>query len=394
MDTDRALKILQLSPNASLDDIKKSYRQMAKAWHPDKCFDEKQKKEYEDRIKEINQAYNLLRSMSDRVSDHCTSVSDVSDTESIIFKSTPNGCEFFYKRAQQRERSGQDSEALEDCNQAIRINPNYLEAYQLRRFICLKLGYENRAASDNGHIFRLQREAWKPPESKQSENPSSSVKNDPIDSDARSSSASSEGKPEFVDRQKTDDQKEAIDDSNNNQEQTEKVFSQSREEARKYYQRAQRKFKLGREQKAIEDCTTAIKFRPDYLEAYRLRRMIYLNIGKGVEAALDDQEIRKLEKSNESPPKKKVVSGSPSDDPSFFYERAMENFRKGQNQEAILDCNRAIRLNSDYLDAYRLHRMICLQLGYKDRVAFDAKQISRIELKISQSSNPDPDHQG
>jgi len=50
-------KILEIDKNASQEDIKKSYRELVKKYHPDK---NKEDKESEDKIKEINEAYSIL----------------------------------------------------------------------------------------------------------------------------------------------------------------------------------------------------------------------------------------------------------------------------------------------------------------------------------------------
>ena len=53
-------KILGVDKNASDDEIKKAYRNLAKQWHPDKCTDASKKAEYETKFKEINDAYQVL----------------------------------------------------------------------------------------------------------------------------------------------------------------------------------------------------------------------------------------------------------------------------------------------------------------------------------------------
>jgi hypothetical protein len=58
-----ALKVLELSPGASLDDVKKSYRLLAKVWHPDRFPTDKDLQQRGlEKIKEINSAYELLTS--------------------------------------------------------------------------------------------------------------------------------------------------------------------------------------------------------------------------------------------------------------------------------------------------------------------------------------------
>lgn len=52
--------ILGVDKKASKDEIKKAYRQLSKQWHPDLCRDESKKAEYEEKFKEINEAYSVL----------------------------------------------------------------------------------------------------------------------------------------------------------------------------------------------------------------------------------------------------------------------------------------------------------------------------------------------
>ena len=54
---DKYYKILQLQNNASLDDIKKSYKKLAIKYHPDK---NQNNKEAEEKFKEISEAYEIL----------------------------------------------------------------------------------------------------------------------------------------------------------------------------------------------------------------------------------------------------------------------------------------------------------------------------------------------
>jgi curved DNA-binding protein CbpA len=53
--------ILEVSPEATTKEIKKQYRNLAKQYHPDTAIDEKQKHEFEDKMRLINQAWAILR---------------------------------------------------------------------------------------------------------------------------------------------------------------------------------------------------------------------------------------------------------------------------------------------------------------------------------------------
>lgn len=52
--------ILRLPKGASIEAVKKSYRELAKKYHPDRAKSPEQRKEFEERFKQINQAYSIL----------------------------------------------------------------------------------------------------------------------------------------------------------------------------------------------------------------------------------------------------------------------------------------------------------------------------------------------
>ena len=52
--------ILNISKTASHEDIKKAYKKLAIKYHPDKCHNDNEKRENENKFKEINQAYSVL----------------------------------------------------------------------------------------------------------------------------------------------------------------------------------------------------------------------------------------------------------------------------------------------------------------------------------------------
>ena len=57
----KAFKILQVSPTKNIDIIKKAYKNLVKKYHPDYNIGNK---EYENKIKLINQAYNDLKEIN------------------------------------------------------------------------------------------------------------------------------------------------------------------------------------------------------------------------------------------------------------------------------------------------------------------------------------------
>lgn len=61
-DLDRYYKVLELEPDASLEQVKQAYRDLAKVWHPDRfSHDPRLQQKAQEKLKEINDAYERLR---------------------------------------------------------------------------------------------------------------------------------------------------------------------------------------------------------------------------------------------------------------------------------------------------------------------------------------------
>ncbi len=62
-DTNSAYKILEISPDATNDELKKAYRELDKKYHPDKVshLGEEIKKAAEVKIVELNAAYEAVK---------------------------------------------------------------------------------------------------------------------------------------------------------------------------------------------------------------------------------------------------------------------------------------------------------------------------------------------
>lgn len=87
-------KILELNPDATIEEIKASYRSLSKEYHPDKLppgTPKKALKHVEDKFKEINEAYSVLSDTEKKerydfeLSNNRNSSSDLSNTSGPIF---------------------------------------------------------------------------------------------------------------------------------------------------------------------------------------------------------------------------------------------------------------------------------------------------------------------
>ena len=61
MDIQTALRIMELSPSAGREDLQEAFRRLAKRYHPDRVKYSPERMAGDDRMKEINLAFNLLK---------------------------------------------------------------------------------------------------------------------------------------------------------------------------------------------------------------------------------------------------------------------------------------------------------------------------------------------
>lgn len=140
-DINQYYEILGLKPGASQAEVKQAYRNLAKTWHPDRFPNANQLKyQAEEEIKKINEAYEQLKSYQPG-SLNQTSQTGITSTNS-------SDAEIYYNQGMENAKRGRYQEAINKFTIAIRLNPNYVEAYKYRGLACSKLGYENRARSD------------------------------------------------------------------------------------------------------------------------------------------------------------------------------------------------------------------------------------------------------
>ena len=132
--------ILGLKPNADPQEVKKAYRKLAKMWHPDRFpNNSQQQKEAEEKFKKILEAYEILKDYQPEMTASATSPQMSSK------RANP---EAHYQEGVNYAEKERYQEAIAEFSFAIRLDSNYLEAYQYRGFILSKLGLEIRADAD------------------------------------------------------------------------------------------------------------------------------------------------------------------------------------------------------------------------------------------------------
>jgi WD40 repeat protein len=151
--------ILGIKHTASPEATKKAYRNLAKIWHPDRYTDNpllKAKAEIE--IKKINEAYAMIKAYQEDISNNIVGL-DINHFQVSVAKSlakhqfTP---EFFYQQGVAYAERKKYDDALTSFAQAIKLNADFLEAYQYRGFILSKLGHEYRADAEFRKVHQIK----------------------------------------------------------------------------------------------------------------------------------------------------------------------------------------------------------------------------------------------
>lgn len=150
LDIHHAYEILGLKPGASQKEVKQAYRKLVKVWHPDSFLSLQEKQKAEERIKQINEAYNQLKSYQPIAANESSAANH---TEIHIHRFD---AEAFYELGRENVRKRMYQEAIANFTHAIRLNPKYIKAYKYRGLICSELGYEYRATADLNKAAQLE----------------------------------------------------------------------------------------------------------------------------------------------------------------------------------------------------------------------------------------------
>lgn len=155
-DVTQSYAVLGINHTASPELIKQTYRKLAKVWHPDRyTHDPALKAQAEVEIKKINQAYATIKAYQAE-NKHEINLNASHTAESKVTKSHPP--HVYYQQGVSYAEVGNYGNALASFAQAIKLDPNYLEAYQYRGFVLSKLGFKLRADAEfkKAHQIKLK----------------------------------------------------------------------------------------------------------------------------------------------------------------------------------------------------------------------------------------------
>ena len=147
-------EVLGVSPDATEEEIKKAYKTLIKKYHPDLNTNNPNKDEYEEKFKEVQQAYDILMKKGTSPDEFWNQYSNQSrgtdDESTLQFQAArayiQNGrldeamnvlndisnrnAEWYFLRSNVYLRMGRDSAAIEDANTAVSMEPGNITYQQ------------------------------------------------------------------------------------------------------------------------------------------------------------------------------------------------------------------------------------------------------------------------
>ena len=238
-------------------------------------------------------------------------------------KINPNFSEAYIKRGNARDDLGDKQGAIEDYNQALKINPNYAKAYYNRGTARYDLGDKQSAIADYNQAIKIN----------------------PYYTDAYNNRG--------IARSNLGDNQGAIADFN-------QALKLNPYYIKAYINRGNARSNLGDNQEAIADYNQVIKIIPD--EAYIGRGIARYQLGDKQGAIADFNQAIKI---------------NPNYDKAY-YNRGAARYRLGDKQGAIADFNQALKINPNYAKAYYIRGAARYDLGDKQAAISDLQQAANL----------------
>lgn len=248
----------------------------------------------------------------------------------------PKSAAELYARAQVRQEQGDGSAAINDYNQAIRLNPNYAYAYFQRANIRYDRGDKEGAIEDYSQTIRLN----------------------PTYAEAYFNRG--------VTRQNQGDQKGALEDFN-------QYLRLNPNDLFAYYDRGVIRRSLGDARGTLEDFDQVVRLAPNNAKAYYNRAIARSLLGDKAGEIQDFTEAIRL-------------------DPNYtevYIDRALVRRREGDRQGAIEDLNQALRIEPDNAYAYYNRGLFRRDFGDRQGAIEDLQK----SLDLFQQKGDDSDYQ-
>jgi tetratricopeptide (TPR) repeat protein len=288
---------------------------------------------------------------------------------------------------------GNHSQAIEDYDRAIEINPKYMEAYLNRGAAYGKLGDNRRAISDYDRAIKINPKCALAylnrgvavnelgNHTQAIEDYDRAIEFDPENADAYDNRGAAYAK--------LGNYSQAISDYN-------RAIGINPKHAWAYNGRGAAYARLGNKRQATEDYGRAIEINPEYAEAYYNRGILHQGLGNHRQAIEDYN--RAIESNSEyaaAYTNRGVAYGilgnnrqAISDydkaveiDPKYekaYYNRGVAYGELGNQSQAVSDYDKAIEINSEYADAYNNRGVAYAKLGNRAQAIEDLKTAARL----------------
>ena len=154
--------ILQLSPDATLKDIKTAFRSLARQYHPDL---NQNKTETTEKFQQISQAYEVLsdeeqRRLYDMSRNTGSDNHNQNSSQKTAVKNQPQSsfnrrATKFYNQGLNKSQNKQYQRAIANFTKAIKIEPQFINAYLKRCEMYYKLGNHPGILDDCERIIQI-----------------------------------------------------------------------------------------------------------------------------------------------------------------------------------------------------------------------------------------------
>jgi len=279
----------------------------------------------------------------------------------------PERAEFYYNLAVAYYALGERERAIDDYNEAVRLNPEYAAAFNSRGKAYHDLGQHARAIEDYGEAVRLNPEYSTAYNNRGIAYYDQGRHEHAIEDYGAAVRVDSEYAAAYNNRgnayRALGQQERAIEDYD-------AAIGLDAENAAAYNNRGTAYHALGLHARAIEDYDAAVRLNPEYAAAYNNRGTAYVDLGKH-ERAMEDYD---------------AAIGLNPEDREVYINRGNVLSRLCQYERSVEDYDAAIRLNPNYPEAYIGRGVAFIRLG---RYAESEKDFARAEeLKAVAGGSP------